>query len=269
MMSSILKIKAILYLHSLRTWRFKYSFINSTINLGLWVAIFILGALIFMPSEEIPAAVPYIFWGIILWTMMSSGVWSVGGWSWFIMSLGMYEEHSIHNTPLIALLSGRSLTVVMDTLLITPVMYFLMIKIAGSPVTLVSHPAMIALGVATMFVMSLSYGLILSAISFRIGVPGTLLDISNFLLLVLGGIVIPIGRLPEGMRYVALAIPFAYPAEVVRYGASGSPTYLPTWISVGLALGLSAGMLVTAILLFRYVEMNYLRRYGPRAIGRM
>ncbi len=266
---SAMKLKAILYLHALRTWRFKYSFINSTINIGLWVAIFILGALIFVPKEEIPATAPYMFWGVVLWTVMSSSVWSVGGWTWFITSLGMYEEHTLHGTSLAALLSGRSLTVATDTALITPVMYFLVQGVAGGDVRLISNPAFIAYGVIAMFIMSLAYGLTLSAVSMRIGVPGTLLDISNFLFLVIGGMTIPVSKLPGGMKYVALSIPFSYPSEVVRYGATGLPTYLPLWEEAALTGVLATTMITFAALLFRHVEMNYLRKQGPRAIGRM
>ena len=269
MTSSLIKLRALIYLHALRTWRFKYSFINSTVNIALWMAIFIIGALIFVPSSEIPEIAPYMFWGIILWTMLSSSVWSVGGWTWFIISLGMYEEHIIHNTSVISLLTGRTLTVLTDTALITPILYFLMKKLSGSSATYVSNPLAIIGGLTVMFVMALSYGLMLSAISFRIGVPGTLLDISNFLLLVLGGIAIPISKLPPAMRYVALAIPFSYPSELTRYGATGAPTYihLPTLALLNLLI--AASMLVSALLIYRRVENNYLRRYGPRAVGRM
>ena len=268
-MGLLLKIKALLYLHSLRTWRFKYTFVNSTVNMGLWMAIFIIGALIFVPSSEIPKIAPYMFWGIILWTMLSSSVWSVGGWAWFIISLGMYEEHTIHNTSIIFLLSGRTVTVITDTALITPVLYFLIRKLSGPAVSYVSNPVAILGGLVTMFVMAMSYGLMLSAISFRIGVPGTLLDISNFLLLVLGGIAIPISKLPSLMRYVALAIPFSYPSELTRYGATGAPTYLPLQTLVGLNFAIAASMLVSALLTYRNIESKYLRKYGPRAVGRM
>ena len=268
-MGSLQKAKALIYLHALRTWRFKYSFINSTINMGLWMAIFILGALIFVPSSEIPEIAPYMFWGIILWTIMSSSVWSVGGWSWFLLSLGMYEEHTIHNTSIVSLLSGRTVTVATDTLLITPVMYFLLLKIAGGSIQIIRNPYAIIIGIISMFIMALAYGLTLSAISFRMGVPGTLLDISNFLLLVLGGIAIPLSRLPEQLRLLALMIPFAYPSEIVRYGATGSKPYLPLATTLLIDIVLTIGMIIGAILLFRHIENSYLRKYGPRAIGRM
>ena len=268
-MSSLLKLRALLYLHALRTWRFKYTFINSTINMALWMAIFIIGALIFVPSSEIPEIAPYMFWGIILWTVLSSSVWSVGGWAWFILSLGMYEEHTIHNTSIMSLLSGRTITVITDTVLITPVLYFLIRKLSGPTASYVSHPIAIIGGLATMFVMALSYGLMLSAISFRIGVPGTLLDISNFLLLVLGGIAIPVSKLPPLMRYAALAIPFSYPSELTRYGATGAMTYLPLQLLVLLNFIIATSMLACALLIYRRIENSYLRKYGPRAIGRM
>ncbi len=263
------KVRAFLYLHTLRTWRYKYSFINMTLNLGLWISIFILGALVFVPPENLPDTAPYIFWGVILWNVLSSCVWSLGGWTWFFLSMGMYEEHKLHNTSVVSVLAGRTITVLTDIALITPVMYFVVTKATGGSVTLVTNPAFIVGGFVAMFIMSLSYGLTLSELSLRIGVPGTLLDISNFLLLVMGGIAVPISKLPGPIQNIAVLIPYAHASELVRYGATGMETYLPLHVEVVIVMILSTSMMVSALALYRYVEDHYLRRYGPRAIGRM
>ena len=262
-------LKAIIYLHSLRTWRYKYSFINGAINVGLWIAIFILGALLFVPAEELPMTAPYIFWGIILWNVLSSSVWSVGGWTQFFLSLGMYEEHKLANTSVLKVISGRSITVLMDIVLITPIMYFLVTQITGGKVIFAVSPLYILMGFLGMFLMSLSYSLSLSALSLRMGVPGTLLDISNFFLLVMGGIAVPVESLPGPAKLLAIAIPFSHPAEIVRYGATGNPTYIPLHIELMIMWIYTAALLLLAYFLFRYVEDKYLRLYGPRAVGRM
>ncbi len=263
------KVKAILYLHLLRTWRYRYSFINSTINMGLWVAIYILGALLFVPHEKIGVMAPYMFWGILLWSIMTSSVWSIGSWTWFLLSLGLYEEHVLHDTSLPAFLSGRTVTVAMDTILITPIMYFLVRKLAPGTHVVAGNILFIASGIIAMYLISISYALILSAISLRIGVPGTLLDMSNFLLLVVGGIAVPLEALPGALRKLALLIPFSYPAEITRFGATGLEPILGVEKTSLITLMLSVGMVFASLWVFRWVENRYIRIYGPRAIGRM
>ena len=181
----------------------------------------------------------------------------------------MYEEHKLANTSVLEVISGRSITVLMDIVLITPIMYFLVTQITGGKVIFAVSPLYILMGFLGMFLMSLSYGLSLSALSLRMGVPGTLLDISNFFLLVMGGIAVPVESLPGPAKLLAIAIPFSHPAEIVRYGATGNPTYIPLHIELMIMWIYTAALLLLAYFLFRYVEDKYLRLYGPRAVGRM
>ena len=89
----IYKVKAVLWLHILRLWRYKFSFINNVFSIMLWITIFVLGALMFIPKEQMSYVAPITFWGIVMWNIMSNSVWFIGGWSWFFISQGFVEEH--------------------------------------------------------------------------------------------------------------------------------------------------------------------------------
>lgn len=265
----MVRIRPILYLHLLRTWRYKYSFINSTLNIALWMAIFILGALVFVPPEQLPTTAPYIFWGVVLWTLLSSSVWYIGGWMWFFLSLGMIEEHMIHNMRVMPVLIGRIITVTVQLALVTPVMYVIVSYATGGSIPLIHNPVILAYALVSMIIMSISYGLILAAISIRTGVPGALLDISNFLLFIMGGIAVPVTNLPDILKKFAMFVPYSHPSELVRYAAAGITPYLPLWIELTVSGIVAAAMLIATYLIFRYIEDHYLRIQGPRAIGRM
>ncbi len=263
------KFRGILYLHLLRTWRYKYSFINYTLTFAFWIAIFLLGALVFVPSEKLPETAPYIFWGVIMWNVMSSNVWNIAGWTWFFLSLGMYEEHKITNTSVLSVLVGRLITTAVDTALVVPIMYAVTMYFTGGKVLMIYDASYVILGFAGIFTMSMAYSLTLSAISFRTGVPGALLDVTNFLMLIMGGIAVPLSQLPEPLRTIATFIPYAHAAELTRYGATGNPTYLPLHLEVAITVVVATSMVAVALLTYSYVENKFLRRYGPRAIGRM
>lgn len=262
------RAKAIVYLHLLRTWRYKYSYLNSSLNTLLWITIFLLGALAFVPRSKLPETAPYVFWGLLLWNTISMMTWSVAGWMWFFISIGLAEDHMIHDTGIMSVVSGRLITVFMEVGAVAPLLYYVIMYSTGGAMAV--HMILpLIYGFTMGAVMALSYSLILAALSLRTGVPGNLLDIANFLLLIVGGLIAPVRSLPWGMRLIALLVPYSHAAEIMRYGATGAEPYLGVWEEALLAGILALAMLTAAYLVFRVVENRYVRRYGVRAIGRM
>jgi len=87
------RLKAILWLHTLRLWRYKWSFLNMVLSHAAWIFLFILGALLFVPGEYLGVAVKAAFWTIVAWNIISMFSSLIGGWMHFFISLGMVEEH--------------------------------------------------------------------------------------------------------------------------------------------------------------------------------
>jgi ABC-2 type transport system permease protein len=263
------KLKAILYLHALRTWRYKYSFINGSINTMLWVTIFLLGAILFAKPEDLPRIAPVMFWGVSAWNIVSYTVLFIAGWTtWFLVTTGLVEEHFLHNTSLSTLLSGRLVSVVFESVIAIALVYFVLSSVVEG-MDVVDNPLFIVYGLACMVAMALGYGLVLSAAGLRLSIPGTLLDISNFVVFIVGGIATPIEMLPKPLRLVAIAIPYSHAAEVLRYGAVGIEPYLGLGLEAALSGILAAGMLAAGLLYYKYVEDRYVRIHGVKGIGRM
>ncbi|MET1127891.1 MAG: hypothetical protein ABWW70_01040 [Thermoproteota archaeon] len=264
------RIAAVVYLHALRTWRYKYSFANSAINMTLWIAIFILGTLAFVPAEQLPTVAPYLFWGIVSWQMISVTVMYVAGWTtWVLLVLGMVEEHMLHNTRTLHVLLGRMISIAAQLAVALPLTYAIVAFAAGGPFPLARDPLLVGYGLAAITAMAFGYALVLAAASLRTSVPASLLDMANFLLFVVGGVAVPVSRLPGPLRAIALAIPYSHAAEVVRYGAAGLEPLLPLRTEI-LASGLLAAALMAAgYAAFRLVEDVYVRRSGVRGVGRM
>ncbi len=264
------RLRPIVYLHLLRTWRYKYSFLNSTLNITFWIAIFILGALLFVPKEELPTTGPYVFWGVTLWNIISTSVWYIAGWSiWFFVSLGLVEDHMLHNTRTLHVLAGRLVTIATQIAMVTPLMYLLVSYATGTRFPLATKPLFLLYGLGTATVMAVSYSLILSAISLRTGVPGPLIDITNFLIFIVGGVAVPVSMLPGPLKTVAIAVPYSHAAEVMRYGAAGLEPYLPLGTEIILSGVIAAAMAAVAYVLFSYLENKYIRIHGVRGVGRM
>ena len=262
------KFKAIIWLHILRLWRYKYSAFNMALNTTLWISIFLLGAIMFMPPEKLPMGMPLIFWGITLWTILSNSVFLIGGWTNFYVSMGFIEEHMLTNTSPTHVLVGRAYTGLSVSGMAILLIYIVLSSLLGMGGEIVSDPLLLITGLIIFIIMSISYGLSLSALSFRTGVPGTLLDVSNFILFIIGGIATPVSMLPKPMDIIALLTPYSYPAEIVRYASIGYKPYLPLNITILIGIMYAIAMAITALYLMRRAE-TYVKLNGVRAIGRM
>ncbi len=264
------QIKAILYLHLLRTWRYKYSFINSTINIALWITIFVLSALVFAPEEQLAVIGPSMFWGIFIWNIVSNSVWYISGWSnFFLLSTGLLEEHIIHGIRIMKFLLGRIITILVQLALATLPIYYIIRYSTGTTVSFIENPIFILLGLTTVTFMALSYALLLAAIAIRTNVPGPLLDISNFFLFIIGGIAVPIASLPEKIRIITILIPYSHASEIVRYGATGMQPYLGLYYETIISITLATIMTIISYYIFRQVEDKYIRTKGIKGVGRM
>ena len=262
------RLKAIVWLHVLRLWRYRYSFINMALNSTLWVTIFLLGALMFVPPEDLPSGMPLVFWGITMWTILSNSVWLVGAWTGFYISMGLVEEHMLVGISSSRVLVGRAIPGLSVSAAVILLIYYVLSSIVGVSRGIAEYPHLLVLGLSLLTVMALSYGLILSAISFRTGVPPVLLDIANFVVFIVGGIATPVSSLPPTLQKVAVLIPYSYPAEIVRYAAIGYKPFFALEVEVAVSVIVSAFMAALSLYLMRRSE-EYIRRNGLKAIGRM
>jgi len=262
------EVKAILWLHIIRLWRYRYSAINIALNTTLWVTIFLLGAIMFMPPEKLPSGMPLVFWGIAMWTILSNCVFLIGAWTNFYISMGFIEEHMLMNISSSKILVGRAVAGLSVSTIAIILIYFVLSSFIGLSGKVISDPILLIIGLTLFIIMSLSYGLILSALSFRTGVPGTLLDISNFIVFIIGGIATPVAMLPKPINLIALLIPYSYPAELVRYASIGYKPYMPINMELLIGVILTTAMALISIYLMKWAE-TYVRWNGVKAIGRM
>lgn len=262
------RIRAMIWLHTLRLWRYRFTFLNNILTTILWLTIFVLGALMFVPKTQWDIMAPIALWGIIMWQFLSASVWYIGGWTWFFVSQGFVEEHLLTNTSPALVLVGRAIVGLSVTFASSLLVALVFTGLAGPRVLLINNVLYVVVGLVLLGVMTISYGLYLAALSFRIGIPGTLLDIANFVSFVLGGLVVPLSRLPSQLRVIALFIPYAHSAEIVRYGVRGLEPLLGLEMELALSTLIAVTMASTAYILFRYV-LKHVRRYGVKAIGRM
>lgn len=254
------------WLHVLRTQRFTISLINWGLVDFLWISVYMLAVLAFTAPDMYPSVVPLVFWAIIGFTLMGSPTWVIGNWMRHYVNMGIFEEHEmlkVNHTLFLAMRIIPSLSMALIAGLAASLFLY---AITGVNPLAIQNPLLLAASLLAILAMATLYSLTLAYLSLYLGAPAPALDLLNFMLFIVGGIAVPVGSLPEPLRWLAIATPYSHPAEIMRHAIAGLEPYLGLH---GEALA-SALMLATLILVLRLMERKALskaRREGVRGIG--
>ncbi len=261
-----MKAKAVVWLHFLRLWRYKISFMNTVLNTVLWFTIFLLGALMFVPRDQLAESAALAFWGIVMWNLISTPTWVMGGWMRFYVSQGFVEEHMLADTSTAMVLVGRMIPNTAVSTAASALMYYVVSAAAGQPLPPVRSWPTLVLGLADLMAMAVAYSLTIAAATMVTGAPMRLVELGNFLVFIVGGIAAPVGKLPTVLQKVALVIPYSYASETARLGAAGIPPHTPHAPEASTAIAIA--MMVAALASMKRAE-RVVRKRGTKAIGGM
>ncbi len=257
------KVKAIIWLHTLRLWRYGMSFINMVLSQMLWILLFIMGVLLFVPPEHLTVALRMAYWTIAAWSIISSFSSLVGGWTSFFILMGMVEEHLLRNTSPFTTIIGRVLTGTTVSFAIIIVMGYAFSWIFGRVLMTVEQPALMLLAFLLLIVESLSYALSISATSMRTSISEQFLEILNFG--IIGLLIVPVSALPGYARLIYLTIPYVGPTYMVKVAIGSESPVLVKW-ATSISLIEAVLMVLIALRLMKSVE-DHVRRNGVRAVG--
>ena len=256
-------IRAIIWLHSLRLWRLRYSFLNMVISNAMWILLLILGVLLFVPKGEMRYALSSAYWTIACWSIVSNFSSLIGGWSNFFISLGMVEEHLMRGVSPFLVIGGRLVVAAVVSAVTILFMGALVGSLFSVPLFSLSSPELALIGFAAISLQSLFYGLTISALAMRASVSEQFLEILNFA--TIGIMMVPIKAIPGSLRTIYLAIPYVAPAYLLKVAAGSESQYL-----LPLAVMISALETVLFSLVAFLTAKNaasYVKRNGVKAIG--
>ncbi len=262
-MDRLVRLRAILWLHSTRLWRYRWSFLNMILSETAWIFLLVLGVLLFVPRGEVEAAVRAAFWVIVSWTLVSQFSSLVGGWTTFFISMGMVEEHILRGVSPFRAILGRVITGLSVAAASLLFMGAVLGETFGVDLFALRDPAALAVGLAAVGVEGLSYGLMVSSISFRTSVPQNLLEILNFS--VIGLMMVPVDSLDGWARAALLAVPYVAPTHLLKVGAGAAAGALAA-PALASSLIEAAAMAAAALLATGWAE-EWVRRNGVRAVG--
>lgn len=262
------KAIAIVWLHLVRLHRYKLGFMNMILTDMIWYILLTLGAFAFSPAGSHSVMAVLIFWGIVMWSIMNNTIWLIVGWVRFVLAWRIFEDHILHNTNPIFLISGRIITSTIVTSMAVPVIAIAFYLLTGAPIIFVKNLGLMALGIGLLIVYAALYSMVLVCLSLRLRIPGVMLDVTNMAMFVIGGLGVPLAWMVPVVRDIALFIPYTYAAEIARAGIAGIKPYF------GLTgtLAISAAYMVVMLLITAAVikhSIEYIRKHGIKGVGMM
>ena len=266
-MPGLRHVRVVLWLHLVRTGRYMTGLVNWAVIDGLWISIYVLGALMFTDPKDYPVIAPLIFWAILAWNLLSTPVWVIGNWAKFYINIGVYEEHELAGVSHNLFLSVRVIPAVMVALISAGFVAYLVHYVTGTNVLVAENLVVLVLSLVAILVISISYSLVLAYMAIITQAPAPMLDFLNFLVFIVGGVGVPVDSLPPLLRWIAAITPYSHPAELIRWASIGKEPYLGVSWEAVLTLGFVAAAVLLAYSMSRRAT-RYARKYGLRGIGR-
>ncbi|MEM1509530.1 MAG: ABC transporter permease [Thermofilaceae archaeon] len=227
-----------------------------------WLILFIVPILMFIPRErwQDPTVLNVMFWAMVLWDVVSSGIWSFGMAIRREQQTGTLEVLFTTNASRAILFSGglcvRTLTMFMGVFY----MYAFFITIFKVELILF-NPLGVLVSLVTGLVAALGFGLIYGSLVLRFKNVGPLNNIIQFILLGICGVFVPVTALPNPLRLISYTLPFTYVADLVRHHALKTEPLIPLVFEWLLLLAQTAIMLALGLFMLRKVE-NRMKRTG-------
>ncbi len=262
------KAMAIVWLHLVRLHRYKLGFMNMILTDMIWYILLTLGAFAFSPAGSHSVAAVLIFWGIVMWSIMNNTIWLIVGWVRFVLAWRIFEDHILHNTNPIFLISGRIITSTIVTALAVPVIATAFYFLTGAPIIFVKNIGLMALGIVLLIIYAALYSMVLVCLSLRLRIPGVMLDVTNMAMFVIGGLGVPLAWMAPIIRDIAFFIPYTYAAEIARAGIAGIKPYFGLTGTLTISGAYIAIMFLITTAVIKY-SIEYIRRHGIKGVGMM
>jgi ABC-2 type transport system permease protein len=233
--------------------------VGDLISTPLWFLFFALPVSLFVPlnasgSGEGGFDIRYFFWGWVFLAFFSSSMWAIGHTLRNEQMSGTLEQLLLTPTSRLAILTGRNVrTVFFDS---ATAIYFAVLFswITGLPVQ-IANLAAFALVFFASLVMFMGFGMIYASLVLALKTPEALTNIMQFLVIVLAGVFFPVTLLPQPLFYVALALPFTYAMDMIKWSTLGIPTIIADpFLELILLYASAAACLVLGIVFFARIE---------------
>jgi ABC-2 type transport system permease protein len=242
-------------------FRYPSLILSEFITLPAWFVLFAVGvAANFVPKGTVTSTIEpasstftFFYWGFVFLIIFSTSIWGIGQYIRTEQLQGTIEQLFLAPISRLNIIFGRFARTFFTDLAIIGYTALLIGGLGHQQISVI-NPLMFLAVFPILYLGVLGFGLIFAAVAFRLKSFNILSNLTQFLIIGLCGVFFPLTVLPAPVRLVSLTLPFTYFADLLRYAAAGSTTLLDPAIEIIVALGLSLGLFVMGLILFRMTE---------------
>ncbi len=202
-----------------------------------------------------PTTFSFFFWGFVFLIIFSTSIWGIGQYIRTEQLQGTIEQLFLAPVSRVTIIFGRFARTFFTDLAIIGYTVLLIGLVGHQPIFII-NPLLFVLVFAFLELAVLGFGLIFAGITFRIKSFNILANLTQFLVIGLCGLFIPLNALPTPVRLVSLGIPFTYFADLLRNAAAGSSTIVGLEVELPLAIGLAVLTFFVGLTFFKITEKS-------------
>ncbi|MCD6563972.1 MAG: ABC transporter permease [Thermoproteales archaeon] len=238
---------------------FRYTawFIADLITTPIWILVFLLPILMFLPKEQWnnPTTINFFFWAMVMWDIVGAGLWSFGQAIRREQQTGTLEFLFLTNANRIIMFTRSIFTRGLELTIMFAYMVIVFKLLFGVDIILRNILGVIFI-LTLGLLIAMGFGEIYGALVLRFKNIGPVTNILEFVILGISGIFFPISRLPDQIRLISLLSPFTYIAEMTRYMAMGIETYLDPGFELILMILMAIIFNAIGFVTILYIEKN-------------
>ena len=241
--------------------RYPSLILSEFITLPAWFVLFAVGvAANFVPKGTVTSNIgpatstfTFFYWGFVFLIIFSTSIWGIGQYIRTEQLQGTIEQLFLAPISRLNIIFGRFARTFFTDIAIIAYTALLIGGLGHQQISII-NPLMFLAVFPILYLGVLGFGLTFAAVAFRLKSFNILSNLTQFLIIGLCGVFFPLTVLPGPVRLVSLALPFTYFADLLRYAAAGSTTLIDPALEMIVALGLSLGLFIMGLILFRMTE---------------
>ncbi|MEM1532589.1 MAG: ABC transporter permease [Desulfurococcaceae archaeon] len=237
------------------------------LSMSMWILLFIVPMSLFAgPDVKGEAFSAYAFTAVLVFLSYNMATWDWAAELRWLINRGMLEYVIASGAGFIPLYSGiMPVSLIWMGFSLTAI-YVLLTLVMGQPTLIVVDPLALAIGLAMLIVVLLGYALILGGTAISTGSVGPVMEIISWILPIATGGLTPLRNVPEVLRRIALATPFSYPAELIRYSLLGIKPVVELNYAITVGALYAGAFMLIAIAYFK-LQIRKILKEGIKTIS--
>ncbi len=241
--------------------------ILGAISLMIWLVLFIAPVTLFRAVTTEPSEISSkAFIALLIFLSYTVATWD---WAWELRWLnyqGILEYILASGRSILTHYLGLIPLSIIWFLGVTSLAYAMLSLLIAPPTLRLTSITYLIIGFTQLLTVLFSYSLILGSVTISTGSAGPILEFLGWILPIATGGIIPLTNLPRIVQWIALATPFSYPAELIRYSLSVSSTVYDVGLEALVGSLYAIGFLTASLIIFK-IQLRKLLREGIKSVA--